>query len=679
MKSIKLKILLSFSILIVAVTGITGFVSYSSSQKLLTEKAKETVQILAEDGAKLVDSRMSKLITELTTLAQQDVMQSMDLEEQLPVLQKQLDNTEYMVFAVVQMDGTANYSDGTESQLGDRAYIQNALKGQSNISDVIISKVTGEPVIMVAVPIKKGDTVVGALIGRKDGNALSNITNDTGYGKKGYAYMINSKGQIIAYPDKNLVLSQVNPIKIVTDDTQDGSEKTSDEIAQEKLLYKPLAEAEQKIIEKSNGVITYNFHGESLYAGFTKVQGTDWTIVATANKSEVLKAIDKLQTMISILIPMCIILSLVLVYLLGSVITKPIVALSKISEKISMLDITEDVPQKYLTIKDENGKLANAMQSITVNLRKIIGEITDSAIQVSSTAQELTATAEQSAMASEEVSRTVEEIAKGASDQASNTEHGSTQAINLGDIIEKNHEYMSNMNKSSDKITGVINDGLKEISRLTEISEESSLATQEIYDIILKTNDSTTQISEASNVIAAIAEQTNLLSLNASIEAARAGEAGRGFAVVAAEIKKLAGQSTASTGYIDHIIKELQEVVTRAVNSMERVNNISKEQSVSVVNTKAKYESIMSAVGESETAISLLNASEDDMLNAKNDIMDMLQTLSAIAEENAASTEEASSTMAEQSASMDEIAKSSERLASLAGSLHEIILRFKIN
>ena len=328
-------------------------------------------------------------------------------------------------------------------------------------------------------------------------------------------------------------------------------------------------------------------------------------------------------------------------------------------------------------MSDESGTLARSMQAITNNLRKIIGEITDSSLQVSSTAQELTATAEQSAMAAEEVARTVEEIAKGASEQAGNTETGSFQAIKLGDLIEKNREQMYNLNKASDKVTDVVNDGLKDIKRLSAITEENNLATREIYDIILKTNESTNLIGEASNLISTIAGQTNLLALNASIEAARAGESGRGFAVVASEIKKLAGQSATSTSYIDGIVHELQNNVTKAVESIERVNAISKEQSERVVSTNNKYLSISEAMEEAGTAVNQLNLSEEEMTKSKNEILDMLQTLSAIAEENAAGTEEASSAMVEQSSSMEEIANSSEKLAELAGNLQEIILRFK--
>jgi methyl-accepting chemotaxis protein len=652
---------LAFSVLIIICIKVFSQTSVNTSSKLLTEEVQKTLERVSLDGAMLVEKSLSNMTSDLLLMSSQKDIQSLALNKQLDTLNYQLKHTEYMDLAIVQPDGTANYTDGSESNLGDRPYIQDAQAGTPTVSDVLISKVTGQPVIMVAVPIKVGNKVEQVLIGRKDGNALSDISKSITYGESGYSYIINGSGQVIAHPDSELVLSQYKPIEAAAEDPS----------------IQPLADAITYMLEHQNGVTDYDYNGASLYAGFHKIEGTDWILVTTANKSEVLASIDILKSKMIILIVTSLAVSLVVTIILGSQITKPIIILSKISEKIAALDITEDVPEKVLKLSDENGTLAKAMQNITESLRNIIGEITTSSLQVTSTAQELTATAEQSTSASEEVSKTVEEIAKGASEQASNTERGSLEAIKLGNIIEQNCEYVNHMTNTSDRITEVVNDGLKEVSRLAQISEESSQATKEIYDIILKTNESATQIESASNVIASIAGQTNLLALNASIEAARAGEAGKGFAVVASEIKKLAGQSADSTSYIDGVIRELQAVVANAVACITQVNTISKEQSESVLNTKGKYEAIISVLDESNTAIRELNSSSVDMTAAKNEIMDLLQTLSAIAEENAASTEEASSAMLEQSASMEDISKSSEELAHLAESLQNIILRFK--
>jgi methyl-accepting chemotaxis protein len=574
---------------------------------------------------------------------------------------------------VVFPGGKTLYTDGSENQLGDRDYVKKAFSGTANISDVIISRVTNEPVIMAAVPITAGKNVVGVLIGRNDGNTLSKITNDTGYGEKGFAYIINAKGIVIAYPDKNKVLSQFNPIKEAETDSK----------------LKSFGKAVQTILKQQKGSVEYQFSNSSgdakikikkpnLLAGFAPVENTNWIFVTVGDKTEVLSSMKSFVSKITIIVVANFMLGLVLIYLLGSMITKPIITVSKVSGKIAGLDISENIPEKLLKRKDENGVLSNAMQSIMQNLKSIIIEIKASSQSVSATAQELNAAVEKSTFAVGEISRTVEEIAKGASDQATNTQNGSSKAMLLGDLVDNNRNQMDNLNYSTSKVTDIVKEGLSDIKRLSDITEESSTATKNIYDVILQTNKSTEKIGEASNLISEIAEQTNLLSLNASIEAARAGEEGRGFAVVAEEIKKLAGQSAASTSRINGIIQELQSNSARAVESAERVMEITKEQFDRVNETNHKYRSISDALTLTQEAVQKLNQSNDEMNKAKNKILDMMQNLSAIAEENAAGTQEAASSMEEQNSSMENITKSSEKLSQLSVGLEEIIMKFKM-
>jgi methyl-accepting chemotaxis protein len=126
----------------------------------------------------------------------------------------------------------------------------------------------------------------------------------------------------------------------------------------------------------------------------------------------------------------------------------------------------------------------------------------------------------------------------------------------------------------------VLNEGLKEIETLSMKTEENNKASMEIYEVILKTNQSSNKIGEASSVIASIAEQTNLLALNAAIEAARAGDAGRGFSVVADEIRKLAEKSSTSTKDIYNMVNELQRNAQEAVHTMKKISATIKERIV---------------------------------------------------------------------------------------------------
>ncbi|NLL82352.1 MAG: methyl-accepting chemotaxis protein, partial [Tissierellia bacterium] len=112
--------------------------------------------------------------------------------------------------------------------------------------------------------------------------------------------------------------------------------------------------------------------------------------------------------------------------------------------------------------------------------------------------------------------------------------------------------------------------------------------------------------------------------------------------------------------------------------TMERVTAISKEQTNSVMNNKNKYLLISEAINEAIEAIQVLNISSNEMEVMKNNILDTLQNLTAIAEENSASTQEASASMEEQSASLEQIAGASEGLSELAQELQASINRFRI-
>lgn len=661
MKSIRTKLVLYFVILILLAATLIGIIAIDYSRNTITQEAEETLLYLASDGANFVESKIETETLTLEMVALRAVIEGMDWGEQRPVLERVTEQTNFSIIGVTKLDGNTYFPNGTSMQLGDTDYLKRALNGETAISNLLVDPETKELNIMFATPIRNNGRIVGALVARRDGEFLSEITDSIKFGETGYSYMIDSDGTDIAHPNREFVLSRYNSI----------------EDAKNNKLAQPLADSMKVALNEKTGVNAYSYNGQDLYIAYSPVEETDWILIATADADEVLGAIRPMRNKVVAYITFIVLASFVITFFIGNSITKPIILATAHLEEMANLDMTREVPEEFLKKKDEMGILAKSIESITLNLRNIIREIDQSANHVAATSEELTATSQETATASEEVAKVADEIATGAADQAANTEEGSSKAILLGDTIEKDQEFMSEVYAALNRVNNVVNDGLKEMDNLSRITDENNLTTKEIYEVILKTNESSGEIGQASNVISSIAEQTNLLALNAAIEAARAGEAGRGFAVVADEIRKLAEQSSASTMDIDKIVSDLQKNAQEAVYTMEKVSEAVNEQTESVNSNKDKYMLIGEEMKQSEKAVKQLSESGQEMNSMKDDILHTLENLSAIAEENSASTQEVTASMEEQAASIEEIASASEGLASLAENLQSIIRRIK--
>jgi len=658
------KIALCVGVVIVVIAlGLGILASYFSGNALISKVESNLMQVGSE-GSKYLDLSVSSKIQILQEVANKEGVKSMDWNTQKAALKDDVERLGYLDIAVLQLSGDASYVlSGDKSNLGDRAYVAKALKGKGSVSDVLISKVTGEAVLMYAVPIINEGKVVGALVGRTDGNSLNEFTSNIKHSDNDYAFVIGKDSTFYAYPEKENVLKQVNILK----DGEKGG------------TYSDIANQIKKVGLEKQSTIEYTLNGIKHITAITPIKSTGWVLCTTIQKQEVTDVVNNLKFYIILFSLIFIVFGIIVSFILSRSITKPIVSVSNKLNDLAAYDFTSHNKEitKYSGRKDEVGLITRSLNSMQDNLLNLIRSISVISDKVAHSSNEVNAATQQIVAMADQTSASVDEIAKGAYEQAKDTEEGSNHMNRLSEIMledSKNRDLLNDTANNVDKLKDEGNSIVEDLMEKTRITND---ATSQINKVIAETQQSSQKIQVASHMIEKISQQTNLLALNASIEAARAGEAGRGFAVVAEEIGKLADQSNSFTRQINNDIKELAQKIDFAVKTIKEVDKIINSQTLIVGKTKEKFDGIASSLAQIKLVIVSLNSSGNDIENRKNEMINILGNLSAVSEENAAATEETLATVETQTTSMAQIADTSKELADLAKDIQTNLNKFK--
>ncbi len=430
--------------------------------------------------------------------------------------------------------------------------------------------------------------------------------------------------------------------------------------------------------EIENGTIEYEYKGANKYAGVYVPADQSYILVITADEDEMFEAITALNKKGAIAIVFSVLIFGLIGGIVAWVLIRPIEHLTKVVDKISGMDFSEDpIQAKLNSKKDETGRISRALDRLRLALVNVVGTIKEKSDNVMYAADALNTDAAETSTTMEQVEKAVNDIAQGAASQAEDTQSATENVIIMGNMIEETNDDIAKLREYAEEMkesTAFAKDILKELG---DVNRRAGEYIDVIAEQTNTTNESALKISEATKLITSIAEETNLLSLNASIEAARAGEQGKGFAVVAAEIQKLAEQSNISAQQIEIIIQELLKDSERAVETMYDVKEIIRLQSDHVEQTDNAFTQIISGVEQSAKAIDRISDKSAQLDEARVGVVDIVQSLTAIAEENAAGTQETSASATEVSAIVEDISDKSNGLRQIAADLESSMSVFK--
>ncbi len=616
-KSIKSKIILSFSVLALLILGFLTFfiINYfrTNVNSYITELSNEIIL----KGANSIENFIYGLLSEVKVLTDIPEYKTGDVtiaNRMTDYLSDKLDpNFQLMFFAA--LDGSYYTTLKGGGNIKDREYFQEIIYNGKDffISDPLISKSTGKQVFVIAhkVTDEEGKTV-GLIAANVTLSKFTEIVNGLKIGSSSYSWSIGSDGTIVAYPDKDYIMT-----KKITDLEEKG--------------YKNIDKFFDYFKNNQNGsfIVQKSDRKKEVFI-FSKINYTKgWAIGASIDETELNAPMHNISRILIIIMLVSFILIFFVATILGNIFTGGLKNMDKFFIQLSKGegDLTGRINIKT---NDEIGDLSRNFNLFIEKLNDIVSSIVGAVENLKSIGSGLSSSMTQTATAVNELTSNTNSIKKLVDNQTSFFKDVGQSVIKMLESIEELDALIENQSASLIESSSSIEEMVRNIQSISNILEKNDISVNDllkvsengkkemdnlsvIIDEILKNSEG---LFDASESIQKIADQINLLAMNAAIEASHAGDSGRGFAVVASEIRKLAESS----------MIQGKEIGKKLSNIKLSIDNISKTSKQNIVIFNKIYELSRVVKQQEDTIKSALN----EQSNGSVQILEAIKQISEI-------------------------------------------------
>jgi methyl-accepting chemotaxis protein len=382
---------------------------------------------------------------------------------------------------------------------------------------------TGEILISIAAPLKKGNQFMGAIFTDVSLKDLANISNSANLFGAGYAFIVSNDGNFVAHPNS-------------------------------KLNGKPMNELFKTTVNITNQPIEMEIEGKLSTVVFRTLPDYGWAMGVVLDNEIINDPIVSLRNQAITYSLIAIILALFIMQTVLNHLMKPLDTFNQAMESIACGE--GDLTQRLNTKLDpEFAQIAKSFNQFSMRIQELIKQVKTTSSSIMTESTQVATGASHSAKSMEQQNQEVVQLATAMTEMAQTAAEVANNAQSAAKIVQDVDEAV---------VQGVEAVG-HTVSSITDLSVQIDQA----VNVVKELENDTVSIESILSVITEIAGQTNLLALNAAIEAARAGETGRGFAVVADEVRGLAARTQDATSEIKEKIEKLQSGVAAVVSVMD--------------------------------------------------------------------------------------------------------------